>query len=174
MNLYHYPIGDDPPLTVNVVVEIGKDTNTKYEYDIEAGLLVLDRCLISSMRYPVNYGFIPQTIGDDTDPLDILIYSSETMQPGCVVKECRVVGGLDMRDDGVKDYKLVGIPKWNTANINDITDIPDTFLKVTRDFFRHYKNLLDKQVEARDWFGTDRAARIIKRGNTLYENSIFV
>lgn len=168
MNLFHYPIGKQVPNQVNVIIEISKDTNTKYEYDIDNGLLVLDRCLISSMRYPVNYGFIPQTIGDDDDPLDVLVYSSEPMQPGCVVTDCRIIGGLDMRDSGVKDYKLLAIPNWNTADISCIDDIPETFLRITRDFFKHYKNLQDKKVIARDWFDVKRAHRIIKRGTKLY------
>ena len=94
MNLFHYPIGKRAPEQVNVIVEIAKDTNTKYEYDIDTGLLILNRCLISSMRYPINYGFIPQTIGDDNDPVDVLVYSEAPMQPGCVVKGCRIIGGL--------------------------------------------------------------------------------
>ncbi len=171
MNLYHYPIGYNMPDKTNVVVEISKDTNTKYEYDIDNGTLVLDRCLISSMRYPVNYGFIPQSIGEDNDPLDILIYSSESMIPGSIVKNCSIVGGLDMRDDGVKDYKLLAVPEWNTADISDISDIPDTFLNITRDFFKHYKNLLDKKVIARNWFGVKRAKRIITRGYERYKET---
>ena len=170
MNLFHYPIGKRFPEQVNVVVEISKDTNTKYEYDIENGLLILNRCLISSMRYPVNYGFIPQTIGDDGDPIDVLVYSAEPMQPGCIVKGCKIIGGLDMRDDGVKDYKLLAIPRWNTEGIEDLTDLPETFLKITRDFFKHYKNLLDKKVIAQNWFAAKRAHRIIKRGAVEYNN----
>ncbi len=171
MNLYHYPIGKNMPDKTNVVVEISKDTNTKYEYDTHNGTLVLDRCLISSMRYPVNYGFIPQTIGEDDDPLDVLIYSSESMIPGSIVKNCSIIGGLDMRDDGVKDYKLLAVPEWNTANISDIYDIPDTFLSITRDFFKHYKNLLDKKVIAKNWFGVKRAKRILHRGYEKYKET---
>ena len=172
MNLYHFPIGDNFTNTnVNVVIEITKETNTKYEYDIDSEVFVLDRCLISSMKYPVNYGFIPQTIGDDDDPLDIIVYSSEPMITGSVVKNCKIVGGLDMRDEGVKDYKLLAVPEWNTANIHDIDDIPDTFLNITRDFFKYYKNLLNKKVIARNWFGAKRAKRIILRGNQKYNES---
>jgi len=169
MNLFHYPIGKRAPAQVNVIVEISKDTNTKYEYDIGNGTLVLNRCLISSMRYPVNYGFIPQTIGDDGDPIDVLIYSTEPILPGTIVKGCRIIGGLDMRDDGVKDYKLIAIPRWNAGDINELSDIPDMFLKITRDFFKHYKNLLDKKVITRQWFGSARAHRIINRGVREYE-----
>lgn len=172
MNLYHYPAGDFLPDKVNVVVEISKDTNTKYEYDVTNGTLVLDRCLISSMRYPVNYGFIPQTIGEDDDPLDVLIYSSEAMTPGSVIKNCNIVGGLDMRDDGVKDHKLLAVPEWNTAGISDISNIPDTFLNITRDFFKYYKNLLGKKVIARNWFNKQRAARVINMGHTKYKESV--
>ena len=172
MNLFHYPIGKRTPGQVNVVVEIAKDTNTKYEYDIDSGILILNRCLISSMRYPINYGFIPQTIGDDKDPVDVLVYCDAPMQPGCVVKGCKIIGGLDMRDDGVKDYKLLAIPRWNTSNINDLDDLPETFLKITRDFFKHYKNLLDKKVIAREWFGAKRAHRIIRRGMKAYDEKM--
>lgn len=177
MNLQNFPIGNklsEP--TVNVVIEITKETNTKYEYDSESETFILDRCLISSMKYPVNYGFIPQTIGDDDDPLDIIVYSSEPMITGTVIKNCKIVGGLDMRDEGVKDYKLLAVPEWNTANINDIIDIPETFLNITRDFFKHYKNLLNKKVVTKNWFGKKRAKRIILRGNEKYvdQESIYV
>ena len=81
-----------------------------------------------------------------------------------------------MRDEGVKDYKLLAVPEWNTANINDIIDIPETFLNITRDFFKHYKNLLNKKVVTKNWFGKKRAKRIILRGNEKYvdQESIYV
>jgi len=169
MNLIDYPIGKEFPNCVNIVIEITKETNTKYEYDIDSQVFVLDRCLISSMKYPVNYGFIPQTIGDDDDPLDVIVYSSEPMVTGTVIKDCDIVGGLDMRDEGVKDYKLLAVPHWNTAGIDDISDIPDTFLNITRDFFKHYKNLLDKKVLTKNWFGRKRAKRIIERANEKFK-----
>jgi inorganic pyrophosphatase len=86
MNLLHISIGNHFPDIVNSIVEIPKDTNAKYEYDINYGILRLDRCLISSMRYPTSYGFVPQTISDDGDPLDILIYNTVPIQSLALVE----------------------------------------------------------------------------------------
>jgi inorganic pyrophosphatase len=132
-------IGADCPQLVNAIVEIPKDTHAKYEYDPVSGLLRLDRCLISSMRYPASYGFIPQTLSDDGDPLDVLIYNSLPLQPLSLV-EVRIIGALRTIDAGVNDYKLLGIPKYNPNKYNSIRQLDETFLVVCEDFFRHYKN----------------------------------
>ena len=139
MNKLKIPIGKNAPNIVNAIVEIPKDSSAKYEYNADYDCFVLDRCLISSMRYPASYGFIPQTISDDGDPLDILVYNTVPIQTGTLV-ECRIIGGLKTYDNGVLDYKLLGIPLYNPNNYEDITDIDEVFLEVTADFFTHYKN----------------------------------
>ena len=104
-------LGDDLNKTIDYskIIEIEKDSSAKYEYCPKMDMLRLDRCLISSMRYPASYGFIPQTISDDGDPLDILVYNTVPIQTGTLV-ECRIIGGLKTYDNGVLDYKLLGIP----------------------------------------------------------------
>lgn len=145
-------IGENAPIVVNGIVEIPKDTHAKYEYDPISGLLKLDRCLISSMRYPANYGFIPQTISDDGDPLDVLIYNSLPLQSLSLV-EVRIIGALRTIDAGVNDFKLLGIPVYNPNKYESIRQLDDTFLVVCEDFFRHYKNNdpRKKLVEVNGW-----------------------
>jgi inorganic pyrophosphatase len=151
-NLFKLPIGDKSPEIVNAIVEIPKDTNAKYEYDINLGVLRLDRCLISSMRYPASYGFIPSTISDDGDPLDILIYNTVPINSLTLV-EVIVLGALHTIDGGVDDYKILGVPTYNPHNYKDITDLDSTFLDVCSDFFKHYKNNDKKKanVKVRNW-----------------------
>ena len=161
MNYCSLPIGNNSPSNINVVIEISKDTNTKYEYDSDLNVFVLNRCLISSMRYPVNYGFVPQTIADDKDPLDILVYSTSTIVTGTLIKNCRVIGGLNMEDQGQKDYKLIVVPEYDNKNINDIHHVPDEFLNITKDFFKNYKNLIGKNVTVKGWFGKRKAQKIV-------------
>jgi inorganic pyrophosphatase len=175
MNLFHLPIGnlsDSDQFYVNAVVEIPKDTNTKYEYDIEVGYLKLDRCLISSLRYPASYGFVPRTISDDKDPLDILVFSSVPIISLAVV-EVKIVGALHTIDDGMDDYKLLGIPKYNPNNYKDITDIDEQFLDVCKDFFENYKNLskTKKSVIVKEWENAAFAKKLIVEKHKNYEFS---
>jgi inorganic pyrophosphatase len=127
----------------------------------------LDRCLLSSMNYPCSYGFVPSTLGDDGDALDMLIYNSAPLMTGTVVS-CRVLGVLDMTDGGRKDYKLVGVPLYNPNNYQDITAIDPMFLKVAKNFFQYYKELEGKSVELGDWMGAERAREIILEGHQAY------
>ena len=109
-NLHHLFIGKQYPQQVNCVIEIPKGKNTKYEYDEELGVFKLTRCLISSLNYPINYGFIPQTIAQDDDPLDVLVYNHDPLDVGTVA-ECRVIGVLDFVDNGEIDNKILAVPK---------------------------------------------------------------
>ena len=150
MNYFSIPLGDDFPDVLNCVVEIPKDTNVKYEYDPDLNIFRVDRCLISAMRYPVNYGFVPRTKADDGDPLDIIIYSRSSFANGSV-SECKIIGGLDMDEDGKKDYKIIGVPTF-IESVNHIKDLKDDWLEVTRDFFKNYKNVERKRVTVGKWF----------------------
>ncbi len=169
MNLIRLPIGKNFPNIVNAIVEIPKDSSAKYEYNPDLGVFVLDRCLISSMRYPASYGFIPQTISDDGDPLDILVYNTVPIQTGTLV-ECRIVGGLLTIDSGVPDYKVLGIPMYNPNQYEDITDLDETFLEVTADFFTHYKNnsKKSKPVVVEGWTNRDNTLHVIKDKHAAY------
>lgn len=165
-------IGRNFPTIVNAIVEIPKDSSAKYEYNAEYDCFMLDRCLISSMRYPASYGFIPQTLSDDGDPLDILVYNTVPIQTGILV-ECRIVGGLKTIDNGVLDYKLLGIPLYNPNNYNDIEDIDEVFLEVTSDFFTHYKNYnkATKPVSVEKWYRKETMHELIREKHTAYRDS---
>lgn len=169
MNKLDIPIGSSFPNTVRAIIEIPKDSSAKYEYNSEYDVFVLDRCLISSMRYPASYGFIPQTISDDGDPLDILVYNTVPIQTGTLV-ECRVVGGLKTYDGGLLDYKILGIPVYNPNNYRDITDIDEVFLEVTADFFTHYKNYnrKTKTVSVDGWINKAEVTKVIEEKHKLY------
>jgi len=170
-NLLHIPIGDNAPELINCIVEIPKDTNAKYEYDVELGVLRLDRCLISSMRYPASYGFIPSTISDDGDPLDVLIYNTVPIQSLALV-EIKPIGALHMIDNGIDDYKILGIPIYNPNKYNELSDIDETFLEVCVDFFKHYKNN-DKRkkgtVRVDGWVDKKTALGLVEKANLKYK-----
>jgi inorganic pyrophosphatase len=159
MNLYDIPIHEDSPNFCNVVVEIPKGSNEKYEYD-PRGFFRYDRSLNTAMVYPANYGFIPNTMTEDGDPLDAVIYNFSPIQRGTVV-EGRVLGVLDMTDDGEKDWKILVIPKCHIRKYNVLTDTPMSLLKIFKNFFAHYKDLDGKIVNMGDWHGKEKAFEII-------------
>ena len=161
-NLYKLPIHKYSPSITYGIIEIPKDTNVKYEYDPDLAVFKYDRSLLSAMVYPSNYGFIPNTKADDGDALDILVYNSRPINTGTLV-ECRVMGVLDMEDDGEKDYKILATP---VSHIKDYSrglyDIDPQFLKICQNFFSHYKDLNNKLVEVFDWHEADIAMQIIE------------
>tara|TARA_B110000495_G_scaffold96365_1_gene83382 strand:+ start:1019 stop:1534 length:516 start_codon:yes stop_codon:yes gene_type:complete len=163
MNLYNIPTHKNSPEIVTAVIEISKGTNVKYEYDPDLGHFRLDRCLASAMVYTASYGFIPSTLADDGDPLDILVYNNTPIDRGTLV-ECRVIGALDMTDDGKKDYKILATPTSHAKNYTCIhRDIDSTFLEVTTNFFQHYKDLDQKHVEVGEWLHAEEAREIVLR-----------
>jgi len=105
--------------------------------------------------------FIPQTLADDGDPLDIIIYSRFSFTTGCV-SECKIIGGLDMTENGNKDYKIIGVPTF-IESVNHIKDLKDDWLEVTRDFFKNYKNVEKKKVTVGKWFTANKAKQIVKK-----------
>jgi len=161
-NLYKLPTHEDSPAIVNAVVEISKGTSAKYEYDPVWETFRLDRCLASAMVYTASYGFIPNTLADDGDPLDILVYNSTPILRGTIV-ECRVIGVLDMTDNGEKDYKILAAPTSHVKNYSCLyKDIDPVFLRVTKNFFEHYKDLDKKEVEVGEWLHVEAAHDIIR------------
>ena len=165
MNLYNLPTHKESPKIVNAVVEIPKGVSTKYEYNPK-GYFTYDRSLLSSMVYPASYGFIPDTIADDGDPLDILVYNRIPIERGVVV-ECKVVGILDMEDEGStvglhKDYKVLGVPTSHVRDYNSLSDIDPMFLQISKNFFLHYKELNNKEVKVFDWHEKEKAFSIIQ------------
>ena len=162
MNLYDIPTHEESPTIINAVTEITKGTSAKYEYVPEWEMFKLDRCLASAMVYPCNYGFIPHTLAADGDPLDVLVYNNTPVARGTVI-ECRVIGVLDMEDEGVKDYKILARPVSHVNKIDGLGCIDPLWLRVAQNFFRHYKDLDKKQVKIGSWYDKEKAWDIINQ-----------
>ena len=137
MNLVNdIPITSDNYNHVNCIIEIPKGTNTKYEYDENLNIFKLDRCLVSSLQYPINYGFIPQTIALDDDPLDVLVFNHDPIDRGVLVS-CRALGVLGFTDGGKIDNKLIAVPDWSPKEkYKTLGDIEREHLKIFREFFK--------------------------------------
>lgn len=162
-------IGKNPPKEVNVIVEVPVGGEPiKYEMDKAAGTLVVDRFLYTSMRYPGNYGFIPHTLSDDGDPIDVLIANQRGIIPGALVA-VRPVGVLKMQDEAGGDEKIIAVPTPKLTrryeNVHEYTDLPDITLKQIEHFFEHYKDLEpNKWVKTEGWQGRAEAEAIVEEG----------
>ncbi len=166
-------VGKDTPAYVNGIIEIPKNTRAKYELDKESGLLKLDRVIYSSMIYPANYGFIPQTYCDDKDPLDILVLSRIEIVPMCIV-EAKVIGVMRMLDGGEMDDKIIAVAA-NDMSVNhfdDISELPQHFLKELRTFFEDYKKLENKSVEVENFLNATVAKEIVLKSMIDYAEYI--
>ena len=165
MNLYDIPIHKKSPSVVNAIIEIPKGTNVKYEYDVEYDIFKVDRTLCSAMNYPANYGFIPNTLTDDEDPLDIVVYGDSPINMGTLI-ECNVIGILDMDDGDQKDWKVLATPVSNREKYKFLRDIDPVFLDVCKNFFAHYKDIDSKKgTNVYDWHSSARAREIIEESN---------
>jgi len=159
-------IGENPPEDVNVIVEVPVGGNPiKYELDKEAGTLVVDRFLYTPMSYPGNYGFVPHTLSEDGDPIDVLICNTRPLVPGCLIN-VRPIGVLIMEDNAGQDEKIIAVPSHAlTKRYDDVlnaTDLPEITLQQIEHFFEHYKDLEPgKWVKIGDWLGADDAKRLI-------------
>ena len=154
--------GDNVPHEFNVIIEIPMNSDpVKYEVDKDSGALFVDRFMMTAMHYPTNYGYVPQTIGDDEDPVDVLVHTPFPLLPGVVVR-CRPLGVLRMDDESGGDAKLLAVPTdaicplfahWKT-----IDDVPEIRLRQIQHFFEHYKDLEEgKWVKVIGWAGLDVA-----------------
>ena len=152
------------------VVEISKGSKKKYELDKETGLIILDRILYTSTHYPANYGFIPQTYGDDNDPLDILVLSQFPVAPLCIMR-ARPIGVMKMVDGGESDDKIIAIheddPLYNCYT--HIDQLPPHTLKTLQRFFEDYKVLEQKEVHIEKFLGPDEALKLIYEAREYYE-----
>jgi inorganic pyrophosphatase len=168
-NYLELPIGSKAPDLVNCVVEIPLDGITKYEYDKELHVFRLDRNLYSPVHYPGDYGFIPSTLADDGDPLDVLVLVDTPSFPGCV-QTVRPIGALDMIDQGQPDEKILcvgdGNPRYN--NVFEYSDIYPHILKEIRHFFATYKDLEGKRVEVRGWRDAEFARTTIVKAQQAF------
>ena len=174
MNPWHdLSTGKDAPEIVSGIIEIPKASRAKYELDKESGMLKLDRVLYSSMYYPANYGFIPQTYCDDKDPLDILIVSQIDVVPLCIVP-AKVIGVMRMLDGGEADDKIIAVAAGDPSvnHINDISELPKHFISEIRNFFEDYKKLENKTVHVEEFENAEIAMRILQKAIEDY-NAIF-
>ena len=166
MRIEAIKIGKNPPFDVNVLVEVPIGGHPiKYELDKEAGALVVDRFLYTPMSYPGNYGFIPHTLSEDGDPLDVLVCSTRPLLPGCVIN-VRPIGVLIMEDNAGQDEKVIAVPSSHITKryekVFDYTDMPEITLKQIEHFFEHYKDLEPgKWVKIGGWHDAAYAKKMI-------------
>jgi inorganic pyrophosphatase len=169
MRIDAIPVGKNPPEDVNVIIEvpIGGEP-IKYELDKEAGTLVVDRFLYTSMRYPGNYGFIPHTLSDDGDPMDVVVVNTRAIIPGAIMN-CRVIGVLHMQDEAGGDEKLIAVPSDKLTKryhkVRNYSDLPDITVQQIQHFFEHYKDLEPgKWVKVTSWGDAEEAKKMVVEG----------
>jgi inorganic pyrophosphatase len=164
--------GKDLPKSVNAIIEIPKGSKAKYEIDKESGLMKLDRVLFSSVMYPANYGFIPQTYCDDHDPLDILVICSADVYPMTMV-EATVIGVMHMIDNGEQDDKIIAVATndMSVNYINDLSELPPHTMKEIVRFFQDYKALEKKNVTVEQLLDKSYAYKVIEESITLYQDT---
>lgn len=169
---HNVSLGDGAPQVVRSIIEIPKGSKGKYELDKESGLLKLDRVLFSSVIYPANYGFIPRTLGDDKDPLDILVICSIEVDPMCII-EAKVIGVMHMVDEDERDDKIISVAKndMSVNYINDISELPPHTIIELRRFFEDYKKLEHKNVIVEHFYGKEEAYKVINESITLYKRT---
>jgi inorganic pyrophosphatase len=155
--------GTNLPSVVNAIVEIPKGRRNKFEVDKKTGLIRLDRYLYSSSHYPGDYGFIPQTLAEDGDALDILVMVNEPTFSGCLI-ETRVIGLFRMKDRGVNDFKILGVPNTDPlfAEYLNLRDAPSHFLREVEHFFATYKQLEGITIETMGWATAQDAIAEVK------------
>jgi inorganic pyrophosphatase len=164
--------GANAPATVNALIEIPQGSRSKYEVDKTTGLLKLDRVIYSSFQYPINYGFIPQTLGQDGDPLDILVLCSQSIQSLCLV-QASVIGNMQMIDNGQVDDKIIAVAAKDPSvnHISRMEDLPQHFLLELKNFFEQYKVLENKKVEIDNFQDQLIAYKVINDSIQLYKET---
>ena len=171
MNPWHdFPVGQNPPEVVTAVVEIPRGSRNKYELDKVSGQFRLDRVLFSAVHYPGDYGFIPRTLHEDNDPLDIIVLINEPTFTGCQI-DCRPLGVLKMLDRHEPDDKIIAVPSNDPYyhEYFDIADISQHYLKEVEHFFHIYKDLEGRRVEIVGWEKSEVACQVIQDSIERYE-----
>ena len=164
------PIGEKAPHRINAVIEIPKDSVNKYEYDKQLHVFKLDRTLFSPVHYPGDYGFIPCTLGQDGDPLDVLVLVEAPSFPGCLI-EVRPIGVLQMVDQGKKDEKILAVAESDPLykDVHDYSQVFSHTMRGIEHFFAIYKNLEGKKTEMAGWGDGDTARKIVMEGHKRFK-----
>lgn len=173
MNLWHdIPLGDNAPNSFNAIIEVSKGSNNKYEIDKETGLIKLDRANYSAASFPYDYGFVPQTLWEDNDALDVIVLTTYPINTG-ILLSVRPVAVMEMIDSGESDYKIITVPtedkRWE--DVQDLEDINKHTLKEFQHFLETYKQLKGKPalVEIKGIKGKSEAIEAVKKSIALYK-----
>jgi inorganic pyrophosphatase len=168
MDIQKIPAGINFPDDINVIIEVAVGSEPiKYEIDKNSGALFVDRYLFTPMTYPCNYGFVPHTLSDDGDPIDVLVATTRPIIPGAIIN-CRPIGVLLMTDEAGQDEKIIAVPTTKLSerykNVSSYTDLPEITLKQIEHFFEHYKDLEpNKWVKIDSWKDADEAKTLLKK-----------
>jgi len=167
MNINHISAGKNPPEEINVFVEIPQGSSIKYELDKKTGVVTVDRFAYTAMFYPFNYGFVPSTLAEDGDPIDVLVISTYPVNPGTVIPS-RPIGMLEMEDEAGIDTKIIAVPTKKVdpffSRIEDVADLDETTKEKIKHFFNHYKELEPgKWVKTKDFLPKEKALEAIKK-----------
>lgn len=167
------PSGPKSPEIVYCLVEIPKGGTNKYEFDHQLNQLILDRVLPGSVFYPTEYGYIPSTLAEDNDPLDIMVMVSSPTIPGCLIRS-RVLGGLEITDTGERDTKIIAVgeddPRMN--DYQDLGDVSSAVREEIADFWESYANLqLSKEIRVGEWLTKEKAYQIIKESENRWQKT---
>ncbi|MGC1243153.1 MAG: inorganic diphosphatase [Chryseosolibacter sp.] len=158
---------------MNAIIEIPRGSRAKYEIDKQSGLIKLDRVIYASMYYPLNYGFIPQTLGEDGDPLDIVVLTQVSVVPLCMIPS-KVIGVMQMIDRGEADEKIIAVAEQDpsVSHINNVHDLPAYLLSELRHFFENYKTLENKKVVINEFLSREEAFNVIRASLQQYQEMI--
>lgn len=167
MNLKQIPAGKNPPEEINVFIEIPQGVSVKYELDKDSETIFVDRFLFTEMNYPFNYGFIPNTLAGDGDPIDVLVLTSKPVVPGVVIPS-KPIGMLEMEDEAGEDTKIIAVPlplvDKNYAGYENVLDIPQKLKDEIKYFFENYKKTEPgKWVKVKEWKGKQEALQAITK-----------
>lgn len=168
MNLKSIQPGNNPPEDINVIIEIPEGCLVKYEFDKKAGVIFVDRFVRTTMGYPANYGFVPNTMSGDGDPVDVIVLCSQPLHPGVMVN-VKPIALLEMEDESGIDAKVIAVPSEKSdpfyGIMNDLQDIPEAQKAKIKHFFEHYKELEPgKWVKLKEWRGKKEAMEEIRNG----------
>ena len=176
MRIEHIPVGDNPPESLNVIIEVPTGGEpVKYEFDKLSGALFVDRFMGTAMQYPCNYGYVPHSLGEDGDPVDVLVISPSRLLSSSVVR-CRPIGVLRMTDESGGDAKILAVPVDKLtplySKVSSFRDIPELQLAQIAHFFEHYKDLEPgKWVKIDGWFDAEEAKQEISESIERYNNA---